>query len=155
MQFRRLLRKSRKDSVPPDFEKEFGYPPDAVVTRFERQCRGRSVPEVLDSFAKLHHAPEFNPFDVVEIVGSGASALPTIDECETPNEYFTGIGLNKTCNEMGMQQFRTWLNQNTGGNAARTMKRYHRFFSNEGGLSLTRDQLYESYRESVIRQLAA
>jgi hypothetical protein len=88
-------------------------------------------------------------------VDSGEPTLPMIDECETPTEYFTGIGLNKICNEMGMQQFRTWLNQKTGGNAARTMKRYHRFFSNEGGLFLTQDQLYESYRESVVRQLAA
>jgi hypothetical protein len=154
MQFRRLCRKANKDAEPPDFEREFGYRPDAVVTRFERQCRGRSIPEVLNSFAKLHHAPNFNPFDVVEIVNSGKADLPTIDECETPSEYFYGKGLNQECSERGMQRFRSWLNKNTNGNAARIMKRYSRFFPCEGGPRLTSNQLYEKYQESMKRQLS-
>jgi hypothetical protein len=154
MQYRRLCRKASKDAEPPNFEREFGYRPDAVVTRFERQCRGQSVPDVLDSFAKLPYAPKFNPFDIVEIMSSGKTSLPTIEECETPSEYFIGKGLNQECREMGMQRFRPWLNKKTGGNAARMLKRYHRFFPTEGGLSLTGAQLYEKYRESMERQLA-
>jgi hypothetical protein len=154
MQFRRLCRKASKDADPLDFEREFGYPPDAVVTRFERQCRGQGVPEVLNSFAKLVHAPEFNPFDPVEIESSEETALPTIEECDTPSEYFIGRGMNQQCNEMGMQRFRPWLNKKTGGNAARMMKRYSRFFPGDGETMLTRDQLNETYRESIKRQLA-
>jgi hypothetical protein len=124
------------------------------VTRFERQCRGQSVPEVLNSFAKLPYASTFNPFDVVEIVSSGEAALPTIEQCDTPTEYFIGKGLNRQCNEMGMQRFRPWLNKKTGGNAARMLRRYHRFFPSEGGPTLTSNQLYETFQKSMERQLA-
>jgi hypothetical protein len=155
MQYRRLCRKASRDAEPPDFEREFGYPANAVVTRFERQCRGRSVPETLGSFGKLPNAPEHDPFDVVEIVSSGEPTLPGIEECESPTEYFVGIGLHTKSNEMGMQQFRPWLNRVTTGNGARTMRRYERFFPSGEGSLLTREQLYKTYRESVTRQLSA
>jgi hypothetical protein len=53
-----------------------------------------------------------------------------------------------------MQRFRPWLNKKTGGNGARIMKRYRRFFPCEGGPKLTSDQLYEKYQESIKRQLS-
>jgi hypothetical protein len=155
MQFRRMCRKQNRDAEPLDFEKEFGYSPDATITRFERQCRGRSIPGVLDTFARLPNAADYNPFDVVEFVQSGNAGLPSIDQCDSPSEYFTGLGLQAKCKEMGMQQFRPWLNKATKGNAARTMQRYGKFFPDGKAPGLTSADLYELYRESIKRQLSA
>jgi len=155
VQFRRMCRKENKDADPIDFEKEFGYSPDAIVTRFERQCRGRSIPKTLDTFARLPKAADYNPFEAVEIVHSGNAVLPSIDQCDSPSEYFTGLGLQTKCKEMGMQQFRAWLNKATKGNAARIMQQNGRFFPEGKAPGPTSTDLYELYRESIKRQLSA
>lgn len=60
VQFRKLLRRCSKDSELPNFEKEFGFPEDAVLTRVERQFGGDRIPEALNRFGKLSRAPDFN-----------------------------------------------------------------------------------------------
>jgi hypothetical protein len=153
MQFKKLLRKTSPDAEPPDFEREFGFKESAIITRVERQHGGRGIPPVLSTFGALAHAPDYNPFEPLEIM-TGAPHRPAIDECSGVTEYFTGIGMNVVLGEMGMQQFRPFLNRHSGGNAARMLERYRPFLAPPES-ELTSEQLYGIYRESVIRQLAA
>jgi hypothetical protein len=56
MQFRKMKRKANKDADELDFEKEFGFPEDAVLTRVERQCGGGRIPEEVSTFGQLSRA---------------------------------------------------------------------------------------------------
>jgi hypothetical protein len=154
LQFNRMLRKQSPDSEPLEFEKEFGFKETDTVTRFERQCGSTGIPPELSSFGDLHRAPQFNPFGNVEIIRAGQSQLPEPEDCEGI-EYFTGMGLRAEAQRRGMQDFRKLLNRQTKGNAARTLDRYGRFFNTPNANSFSIEALFDSYRESILRQLSA
>lgn len=155
MQFRRMVRKCSKDADPLDFEAEFGFKPDVVLTRVERQFGGGRIPEAVSTFGKLVYAPSFNPFDVLEITGDTGAHLPTVQECDSVTEYLAGMELNRMVSQMGLQSVRRWLNRASQGNGARTLKRLHRFLPGSSTGSVTVEHLFEIYRASTTRQLAA
>ena len=149
VQFRRMERRQNKEADPLEFEKEFGVKETDILTRVERQCAE------LATFGHLMRAPEFNPFhDRLEIISSGRKELPKPEECDGL-EYFTGLGMHVEAERVGMQEFRKRLNKQTGGNAARTLQRYDRFFPDGLQTPITVQQIYETYRASVMEQLAA
>lgn len=154
MQFRRMKRRENKEAEPLEFEKEFGVKESDILTRIERQCGGDRIPPELGTFGHLQSAPEFNPFDRLEIIRSGRKSLPKPEECDGL-EYFTGLGMHVEATRVGMQEFRKRLNKQTKGNAARTLERYSRFFPDGFDTPITVQQIYETYRASVIEQLAA
>jgi hypothetical protein len=80
MQFKKMLRKQSPDSDPLDFEAEFGFSPDSVLTRVERQFGGGRIPEGIDTFSKLHRLADYNPFDTLEIL-TGLAHRPAIEQC--------------------------------------------------------------------------
>lgn len=153
VQFRRLQRKQNYDADPLEFEREFGLKKTDVLTRFERQFGCRLPPQVAN-FRSLQSLPDFNPFDSLEIVASGQTALPSSDEYNGL-EYYTGIGLYSESNRLGMHEFRRKLNKQTKGNAARTIERYGRFFPDGLEPSVSIEKVFEMYRQSTISQLAA
>lgn len=152
VQFRQLLKKQSKDSEPLVFEHEFGFREEDTVTRFERQCGGALIPPDLATFGRLQRAVSFNPFNNLEIVGA-SNLAPLIPEQCDGIEYYAALGMQQEQRRLGMQGFRKQLNQQTKGNGARTMQRYGRFLANEGGLSLSAADLFETYKNSTQRQL--
>lgn len=155
VQFRRMERKVSADADPLDFEKVFGVSRDSLLTRVERQCGGGRLPKPLQKIGDLHKAAEFNPFEIIEIFDSGAMRLPRVDECATVSEYFKGLGMRQVAMEMGLQDFHVFLNKHTGGKASKQLERYAPFFVTDPDVRITSDYLYQQYRESTIRQLAA
>jgi hypothetical protein len=155
MQFRRMLRKSSEDADPLDFEREFGFSPDSILTRVECQFGGGRIPEVISTFGKLCRAPQFNPFDVLDITGDTGASLPAVHECDSVTEYMAGKELNRMVSEMGLQSVRRWLNKESPGNGARMLKRFHRFLPGSSADSMTVKRIFDTYRTSVTRQLAA
>jgi hypothetical protein len=155
MQFQKMVKRSSKEADPLDFEKEFGFCEDSTRTRVERQFGGGRIPEMLLTFGKLPHAPDFNPFDILEITGNTGTRLPTVDECDGVTEYLAGMQLNRMILEQGAQSVKRWLNKQSKGNSARTLKRYHRFLPVSNDESITVQRLFDIYRCSVIDQLAA
>ncbi len=154
VQFRRMQRRQNPDSEPLGFEEEFGFKKSDTLTRVERQCGGDRIPLELENLGCLHRAPDYNPFQNLEIVYASHPGLPTPEGCEGL-EYFTGIGLHHESNEMGMRGFRKLLNRQTKGNAARTMQRYQSFFPSEVENRISTAKIFEVYRGSVIKQLSA
>lgn len=154
MQFRKMLRKANTDAEPPTFEEEFGFAPDAVLTRVERQIGGARIPDCISTFGKLAYAPEFNPFTPLEITSGTGAEMPPIQEAGL-DEWLKGTRLNELAHEMGMQQLRGFMNKHSNGNAARYFEKYGKYFPQSGEQALTSERIYEIYRKSVIRQLAA
>jgi hypothetical protein len=154
MQFRKMNKKCSKDADPLDFEKEFGFGPQAVLSRVERQFGGGRIPEAVSTFGKLARAPEFNPFDILEITDNTGATLPAVHECDSVIEYLAGKELHRMICQIGLQTTRRWLNKQSGGNGARMLKRYHRFLPGSDADSLTVQRIFEIYRASVTRQLA-
>lgn len=126
-QFRKIKRKLSKDADELDFEKEFGFAEDAVVTRVERQCGGGRIPPEIERFGQLSRAADLNPFSALEITGNDRSTLPDVTECDSLNEWLSGMQVNRMIQEMGMQSFRRWLNRHSNGNGVRLLKRLHAF----------------------------
>lgn len=155
MQFRRMVRRTSKEADPLDFKKEFGFGPESVLTRVERQFGGGRIPEMLSTFGKLCRAPQFNPFDVLEITGDTGASLPAVRECDSVTEYLAGRELNRMISEMGLQSARRWLNKESPGNGARMLKRFHRFLPGSNADSVTVERIFEIYRASVTHQLSA
>lgn len=154
VEFRKRCRKVSPDADPLDFETEYGFPADAVLTRVERQIGGGRIPDELSVLGKLpRKAPQFNPFDPVEIMSGGTGAMPGIDECEW-SEWVMGTRYNELAHQWGMQQLRAVINQKSKGNASRILERYSRFLPSEEN-AITTARLYEIYRESVRKQIAA
>lgn len=153
-QIRRLRRKQRFDADEVTLKSEFGVSENATITRIERQFGGGRVPYEIDSLGKIVHLPEFNPFTNVEIDNGAGAMMPTIKESGI-NKWLIGTRLREMKEEMGAQQFRRWLGANSGGNAARYIKRYSGFLQPATDERITSDSIFEVYRESVERQLAA
>ncbi len=147
-------KRRRQNDAPPDFEKEFGFKETDTVTRIERQCGGDRIPVELETFGTLRRAPDYNPFQNLEIVSSGLASLPTPEQCEGL-DYFTGMGMHQESKRRGMQEFRKLLNHQTNGNAARTMQRDGAFFSDGEENSISVSEIFETFRKSVIEQLSA
>lgn len=153
-QLRKLNRNRSSDADELTLEGEFGVMKGAVITRVERQFGGGRIPLQIDSFGRLPSLPYFNPFTNIEIISGSGATMPTISQCGL-DTWLTGTRLRDCQNEMGEQQFRRWLNKNSSGNAARYRKKYAEFLEPDGDNLVTAQTVFETYRESVIQQLAA
>jgi hypothetical protein len=153
-QLRRLQRKRSKDADEITLETEFGIPSDAVITRLEQQFGGNRIPAVIDSFDQLFRLPEFNPFKRIEIANGSGAHVPTISEFGL-DCWLTGTRLRELQQEMGRQQFNRWLSSHATGNATRWRKKYAAFLEPDAGNHVTAETIFETYRASVIKQLAA
>jgi hypothetical protein len=153
-QLRKLQRRRSRDADELTLEREFGISETEVITRVERQFGGHRIPSDIDCFGRLSRLPEFNPFTNIEICNGTGAKVPTIHECGL-DAWLSGSMLHQLQIEMGEQQFRRWLSVNSAGNAARYRKRFASFLQPEGDDLLTNETIFQTYRESVMKQLAA
>jgi hypothetical protein len=153
--FRKRSRKVSKDADPLDFIKEYGFTPDTVLTRVERQIGGNLMPDHLATFGKLiKNASDFDPFTNLQIISGQDHAMPTLETCEI-SRWLTGTRLRELADEWGMQRLRSVINQKSKGNAARFLAQYQDFFPRDGELALTSEKIAGLYRNSVKVQLSA
>ena len=150
-QYSILKRRSR--GPVQTFKEIFGYPESGVVlTRVERQIGGNRIPKEVSTVAQLVNLPEFDPFERLEI--SVCSDRPNIEDWNFAT-YLKGLGWAELIRQSGgIQNARRLANFHSKGNASRTLEQLSAFVPAAGYL-LTEKQLFEKYRESVQRQLAA
>jgi hypothetical protein len=141
----------------PDFETWWGMPRSTVLTRVEREMAGGRVPAKLDRIYKLkQELKDFNPFVRLKGFDSGASCSVATEDY-SPVEWLAGDRMVELLRsgEWSRQQLYNFLNRDWNG--ARTENKFRPFLeaATRNGNSVTAQQLYESYRETVTRQLAA
>lgn len=128
-----------------------------VLTRVERQMGAGRVPRPIGTFERLwSNALEFNPFDKLQF--NPADAEPVFEaEDFSPVEVAAGLQFRQwlSSGELTYQQLFAFLNMK--GNGARTVRRFRPFLAihDERSTGITPAELYESYRDTVSRQLAA
>lgn len=148
--FPRLLKLSNPDAEPPSFQDLFGFAPDTVLTRFERQSGGKGIPKALARFGQLRNAAGLNPFSNLEIIPN-LFPFPDPELCGVSRSLKL-IGIHSLIERYGYQQARGILN--CDGNAKRLMDDYEAYLEEMSAASLlTVDAVVESYRGSVIRQI--
>jgi hypothetical protein len=152
-QLLKLQRKRSRDADELTLEREFGISGDAVITRVERQFGAQFIPREIESFGQLLHLPEINPFTNTEIRNGTGARVPTIPECGL-DMWLSGTALHQLQAEMGEPQFRRWLNANSSRNGTRYLKRFADFLQPDGENLLTTETIFQTYRKSVIKQLA-
>lgn len=153
-QLRYLQRKRSREADELTLESEFGVSENSVITRLEQQYGGGRVPMEIDGLSRLSRLPKFNPFRRIEIVNGTSSKHPSIADVGLAH-WITGTRLNELKDEMGYQQFNRWLSVHSCGNAARWKREYADFLAPDCNNRLTIQDVYETYRDSVSRQLAA
>jgi hypothetical protein len=132
----------------------------SVLTRVERQMAAGRVPEQLDSFEKLFSSPalDFNPFDRLEF--SSFQSVAEIDRSDfSPVQLAAGMQF-KHWLETGMtyQQLYAFWNTGKGHKARAIAKKFEPFVAAANPpkvVSITASDLYERYRSSISRQMAA
>ena len=153
-QLRKLNRKRSCDAEKLTLHSEFGISEHATITRVERQFGGGRIPYEIDSLGKLSGLPDFDPFTNVVFLKHSDASIPTVSECSL-DMWLAGTRLRELQQEMGEQQFHRFLNSHSMGNAARYRKRYRDFLVARGDTVLNSLILFEKFRESVTKQLAA
>jgi hypothetical protein len=151
-QYVQLLRKLEPGAQIPTFEETYGVPPDAVLTRVERQLGGGRIPQQIDTFGKLRCADSFNPFQRLRMI-DGSDQCPRPGDCRS-DVYERGIEVGESILQQGFHRTRYLLNEQSRGNADRILKTVLPFIPN-GGYRITPDELFARYQESVSRQLRA
>jgi len=166
-QHKKLQRQLGTAAEIPDFHSSYGVWPDTVLTRVERQIGGGKVAQQITikgtteaahvgTLGELRrYAPEFNPFSNLEL--SQAALPPQPGDFSDINQYMAVMWARVVIPEWGMHAFRQFLNQYTNRNANRWFKRHGNWLpdSSVSAASITSGELYECYRDSVSKQLAA
>jgi hypothetical protein len=151
-QYDQMQRKASDAAEIPTFEEKFKYPETGfVLTRVERQIGGGRIPQQIGKLGKLRNLSEFNPYSRLELL-PGNCPEPNMDDYGV-TEYLAGIGLRAKADELGVHELRSLINEHSRGNASRILRRYEAFLPRESGIDA--GQLFQRYRESVGRQLAA
>src|SRR5712691_4097302 len=119
-QYAQLLRKVSVDAEFPTFEQTFDCLPDAVLTRVERQLAGGRIPPQIDSFKKLRSADSFNPFQRLKFV-EGSEQEPRPNNYRS-DVYQRGMAVRRSILEQGLHRTRYLLNEQSPGNADRTLR---------------------------------
>lgn len=161
-----LILKARAEGIPeemipedllelmPSFEEKYGYPEQGIkLTRVERQVAGGRIPDPISTVGKLKQgAPEFNPYERLELV-SGGVREPAASKYDV-NTFMAGMWLRSKIQTDGIAHVRTWLNRTTGGHGARTLETYKDFVPVDDSETVSKERIFERYRSSVLRQLA-
>ena len=145
-----IRKASDSNSEPPTFEDVFGFAPDSIRTRFERQTGGRGIPETLSTFGQLRNAADFNPYSRLEIV---PNSFPFPDpKVVGAARSLKLAGLHSFIERYGFQQAGACLNCDR--NAKRLMDEYREYVQQtrtDSALSI--EAIVESYRTSVTWQI--
>ena len=147
-----LLKRRTKGPVQ-SFDELYGYPERGlVVTRVERQIGGSRVPGEIATVGELANLPGFDPFKSLEIL------LPSAGEPDPESmdfsAYLQGLGFQDfVAKHGGVQNAVRLANKLSNGNGARFVKKFSSFLTSTA-FPITQEQLCNSYRESVLKQLA-
>lgn len=148
--FLEIQKRVCRDGERLDFESLFGFPPEAVISRVERQIAGGTLPVQLSTFAKLQHAAEFNPFTAIEMIPAD---FPIPDPRSVGTAMMLKLcGAQYLIDKFGFQQARALLNAD--GNAARSLAPYQAYLQHSKQRRVTQESIYEQYRHSVRKQIA-
>ncbi len=156
---REQVREHLQSEFPfPSFEEWSGFAPGTILTRVERQIASH-VPPALAKVRDLRkNLVEFNPFERLRF--PGADTLIDVDVLTrdySPVEILAGLKMMELLRtgEMTYHELYQFLNLKRNG---RTYERkYAKFLAAAACVDqgISGEQLYERYRESVSRQLAA
>jgi hypothetical protein len=122
--------------------------PVPVITRIERECRGRKIPAEVHTLSRLFdNAEDFDPFQNLVLTPGGRSSAT--DDWD-PKRWLMNLGLAYAVQQLGEAAVRSRLNRDR--NAHRFFPKYTELL--QAGLpGPTREHLRNSYRNSTVLQL--
>jgi len=165
-QYEKLRRQAEITDTFPDLHSFYGVWPDTILTRVERQIgggkigqqikisdRGKATP--ITTLRDLRaHVAEFNPFANLQL--SRSVLPPTPSDFTDINQYMAVMYAREVVPVWGMHAFYQWLNEHTNRNARRWLNKYgHWLPKSESDDGVAAENLYERFRESVSKQIAA
>jgi hypothetical protein len=174
--FPALIRKRVRDLIRsgkqfPSFEDVFQSPEKGVtLTRFERQIGGGRFPDKIRTISDLKNLPDYNPFSVIHVMcrdyrRPDPQIYDRHGKCRRLQTHCTGLFLKRMAEEYGMQRVVDFMNQFPSRQAMKKWRTTYadylpasperEFHGYDERTGITSAQLYDFYRDSVQRQLAA
>lgn len=142
----------------PTFEEIYQRQRTDVLTRVERQMAGGRIPHKLTIVATLkRHGAEYNPFDKIEFTNSAQMRPEPNPWNYKLKTYAAGMYFRQRIEAEGMHFFRAWVNRHSRRNADKIIKEFRDFLPEEitSAPGITEVELFERYRDSFARQMAA
>lgn len=135
------------------FEEMFGFADEGqIITRIERQIGNGHVPEEIETIEKCRmNISRFNPFEAVEFL-SGASKEPNRNDYDF-DTYCAGMYIRERALREGAHLTLKFLSKGSGGQLARTLKRFGDFLPSGNETILSAKDLQELFATSVQKQL--
>jgi len=135
------------------FAELFGYAETGpVLTRVERQIGGSRVPPKIATVGQLVHLPDFDPFDRLEVsIGSDLTPDPRHYRF---SKYLQLLGLAEFVRQNGGVQSARRLANQLSTNASRLFEDLPNFLPCSPR-KITEKEIFECYRKTVSKQLAA
>lgn len=152
--YARQLARQAPDLQPTPYEVMHGHPPEAVVTRVERQIAGRDLARMgFSTFRSLQSAPAASPFE--KVVFYDAKQLePSIEE-HGFTEWASGMYLRSMVRDFGLAATRGFMKEKLGRNLYREWKRFRPFlYLPEQCVGIDASTLANAFQQSVTRQLS-
>lgn len=109
-------------------------------------------PEIANLKSLRRNVAEYDPFRRLEIVEGGLEH-PS-EHAYAIDTYMAGMYLRTRVQSEGLPLTRAWLNRATNGHGARTLQTYADFIP-PAAAGVSRQEIYERYRNSVSRQFAS
>jgi len=159
-QYRRFKRRASRDAEIPSFETLYGMSQNAILTRVERQIGGGKVAEQMKVSPGISirtvgdlmkHGRDFNPYSNLELLPRARALQPAY--FGDINQYMAVMFARERLEDWGLQPFFQWLNVETNRNARRWLNKYGQWLSDSPGVTVA--EIYERYRNSISKQLAA
>jgi hypothetical protein len=135
----------------PSFQDISGHEGSVVVTRVERQLRGRAIPDEIATLGLLmQNAADFNPFDHLVVMSSGKPE-PNPDDYDL-GDYLRGIGARALIDRSGLAEFRKFVNLRSKNNAAKVFRQIKDFLPVDVD-DFAMPDLTNLYQQGARRQL--
>jgi hypothetical protein len=142
-------KRAEKGENPLEFEERFGYNPELVVTRIERQYGGGRVTTV----PMLPRLVSAQPFHKMQISPNGAADL-TLQAAGSLAEYLQFFAARRIVEEKGRQFFEDMVKAKCPTNKNRVLDRLMAAIATEDDEPpVTVDQLNRTFQKSVAHQL--
>lgn len=139
----------------PSFEEMFGYKPDKIITRVERQLSGKDLEKMnLLRFDDLRVADTKKPFEKIKFAVENGHDLSI--ETWGFNDWHVGNSLQRQVEIWGLNETRKMMGKHLGTNAWKTWKKYEPFLVSQSKLiGTTAALLQKEFSDSTYLQIAA
>lgn len=137
----------------PSFKDVYGYGPEHVLTRVERQVAQRDLEKIgLTNVYSLKRATEIKPFKSLRFFQTQGDDLSI--ETWGWRDWNAGMNMRNIKEQIGLNEFKKMMERELGNNFYRNWNKFRPFVENSAIAGTRPEELQAAYERSTNRQVA-